>query len=157
MGSERQKKYFRSAARYLAEITALICLAAFSGCGDKEVPLGPEENRVHGVWEGTLNLSGADTTSTGQSNAIRLELVQREFFFEGYLLKFDPFSLGLPEQAVDTFLVESGSISANFVSFQVVDPGVGVAFFEGNLEGNRLSGSAVGTGYKGIWSVEYLF
>jgi len=157
MSGERQKGNFWSAARYLAEITALICLAALAGCGDKEVPLGPEENRVHGVWEGTLNLSGAQTTPTEQSSAIRLELVQREFFFEGYLLKFDPFSLGRPEQAVDTFLVENGSISANFVSFKVVDPGIGEAFFEGNLEGNRLSGSAVGTGYSGTWSVEYLF
>ena len=81
MDSERKKRYFRSAIRYLTEITALMCLAVFSGCGDEEVPLGPEENRVHGVWEGTLDLSGAATTSTEQSNSIRLELVQREFFF----------------------------------------------------------------------------
>ena len=158
MEIKRLNKYSRTAARSWAGLLVLVCLLAVSGCGDEQVPFGPTEGSVHGVWEGMLNLANTDTTaSTVQSSAIRLELVQRDFSFEGYLLKFDTFSLGLNEQAVDTFLVSIGSISANFVSFRVVDPAGGAAFFEGNLEGHRLGGSAIGSGYDGTWSVEFLF
>ena len=158
MGINRLKRYSCYVARSWAGLLALMCLLAVSGCGDEEVPFGPPERSVQGVWEGMLNLANTDTTaSTVQSCAIRLELVQRDFFFEGYLLKFNSFSLGLDKQAVDTFLVSTGSISANFVSFRVVDPAGGTAFFEGNLEGHRLGGSAIGSGYDGTWSVEFLF
>lgn len=157
MGIAKRNRFLRLLARSLAVVLSAALLIAAGGCGDEEVPLGPAENSVQGVWEGTLLLSTADTVSTDQSNVIRLELLQQDFAFEGYLLKFDPFSLGQPQQAVDTLLVRTGSVSANFVSFQVIDPAGGTAFFEGNLRGNRLSGSAIGAGYNGNWSVEYVF
>ena len=158
MGIDRLKKYSRPVTRFLAGLMILACLPVVSGCGDEEIPFGPDEGSVQGVWEGTLNLANADTTAPiTQSAAIRLELMQREFSFDGYFLQFDPFSLGEAEQIVDTFLVTAGSISANFVSFRVVDPTGGEAFFEGNLEGHLMSGSTIGYGYFGTWSVEFLF
>ncbi len=158
MGIDRLKKYYRPVAWFPAGLMVLACLLAVSGCGDKVIPFGPGEGRVQGVWEGTLDLANADTTApVTQSGAIRLELVQREFSFDGYLLQLDPFSLGKAEQVVDTFLVQTGSISANFVSFRVVDPAGGEAFFEGNLDGYQMSGSTIGVGYYGTWSVEFLF
>jgi hypothetical protein len=151
------KDCFQQLLRFLTGLLVAGCLVLISGCGDEESPLGLVDGSVQGVWEGTLNLSSTDSVSTEQSEVIRLELVQRDFAFDGYLLRFDPFSLGLSGQSVDTLLVKSGSLSANFVSFQAVDNAAGMAFFEGNLKGQWLEGSIIGENYSGTWSVKYLF
>jgi hypothetical protein len=143
--------------RLFAGLMVTGCLAlAVSGCGDEESPLGLMDGSVQGIWQGELSLSSVDSVPTVQFEVIRLELVQRDFTFNGYLLRFDPFSLGLSGQLVDT-LVVSGSLSASFISFNALGSDGGEVFFEGNLVGQRLEGSVIGDGYSGTWAVSYLF
>ncbi|MEA2062519.1 MAG: hypothetical protein U9P14_02370 [Gemmatimonadota bacterium] len=148
MGTKRQVK-----TTVLTVGLALVLLAACTG--DKEVPFGTSQPNIQGVWEGEMTLTAVDFTE--QSSPIRLELVQNDFAFDGYLLKTDPFSLGHSSQVVDTLLVRNGAVSGNFVSFKVTDPLGDAAVFEGNLERYRLSGTAVSAGYTGVWSVEFLY
>lgn len=129
-----------------------------AGCGDKGLRLAPEAESVQGVWEGSLRLS-ANGDSTLQESRLRLEFVQRDFLFDGYLLRTDPLAVSFGAARVDTFLVNSGSVSASFVSFRAVtqDGSGAPAVFEGQLSGDDLAGTVVGGGFLGRWEVRFLY
>ncbi|MEA1996144.1 MAG: hypothetical protein U9N45_00830, partial [Gemmatimonadota bacterium] len=126
-----------------------LIIFAMPGCGDQKSVTEPGVPSVQGVWEGALHLSSAGDSIT-QNSLIRLELVQQDYRFEGYLLKIDPLFDGLGKTTVDTFLVHSGTVSGSSVSFRTSDPdeggagGGGTAFFQGELEGRRIQGSTQG-------------
>jgi hypothetical protein len=144
---------FRSWPRGMILVSALFLAAVFSGCGDNKSVTVPVTSSVQGIWEGTISL----TSSTGdlvEASRIRLELVQQDFNFQGFLIKINPLAQGLGRAAVDTFLVTSGTVSADFVSFRATDPEGGSSVFEGELSGNSLSGVTRGTGYSGVWKAE---
>ena len=134
----------------------LAILAAITGCGDDRSVTVPVPNTVQGIWQGTISLSSTGS-EVAQTSRLRLELVQREYSFEGYLLKINPLAEGLGSSPVDTFLVTSGTISVNYVSFRVLDPQGGSAVFEGEFSGGSLSGSAWGTNYSGEWSAVFVY
>ena len=92
-----------------------------------------------------------------QNSRIRLELVQRDFTFQGLMLRIDPLAEGFVRAAVDTFIVTNGSISADFVSFAVTGPPSSTANFQGKVVGRNLSGTALGETYSGNWSVDFIF
>ena len=127
-----------------------------TGCGDERIVSLNSSGNLQGVWEGTMALisSGGDIKQTSR---MRLELVQRDFSFEGFLLKIDPLSEGFGRAPVDTFLVVEGSISANFIAFKTLDTGGGTAMFQGQKTDQVISGTALGTDYSGEWSVRFVF
>ena len=131
-------------------------LLAVSGCGDEQVVSLRGPGNIQGVWEGTLSLTPSSGELT-QLSRIRLELVQRDFNFEGYLLKIDPLAEGLGRSPVDTFLVTQGTVSDNFISFRVVDPQGGTTVFQGEVFDSRMAGTTQGTDYTGEWNAVFLF
>ena len=137
-------------------IAAIFLALFFPGCGDEQIVSLSGPGRLQGVWEGTISLVST-SGETAQTSGMRLELLQRDFSFEGFLFKIDPLAEGFGRAAVDTFLVTDGIISADFLSFRVVDPRGGTAVFQGELTGKRMSGSALGTDYSGEWSAEFIF
>jgi hypothetical protein len=141
-----------------AAVMFLAACLSVVGCGDKGLRLVPEAETVQGVWEGNMRLS-ANGDSTLQESRLRLEFVQRDFLFDGYLLRTDPLAASFGVARVDTFLVNSGSISTSFVSFRAVtQDGSGTpAVFEGQLSGENLSGTVVGGGFLGRWEVRFLY
>jgi hypothetical protein len=141
--------------RAFCPITLLALALFFAGCGDNRVVTRPETGSIAGVWEGTLSLTAAGG-ATVQASRLRLEFVQRDYAFEGLLLKTDPLAAGFGKAPVDTFLVSSGTISTVFISFRAVDPQTGgAAVFEGQLADQRLTGAAIGAGYSGEWSADF--
>lgn len=148
------RKLFKTAI--IHTIAVIFPALFFQGCGDEQIVSLSGTGRLQGVWEGAISLvsSGGELAQTSR---IRLELVQRDFSFEGFLLKIDPLAEGFGRTAVDTFLVTDGTISADFVSFHAVDPRGGTAFFHGELTGKRMSGSTLGADYNGEWSAEFIF
>lgn len=148
------RKLFKAAI--IHTITAISLALFFPGCGDEQIVSLPGPGRLQGVWEGTITLVST-SGEMAQTSRMRLELLQRDFSFEGFLLKIDPLAEGLGRAAVDTFLVTEGTISADFVSFHAVDPRGGAGVFQGELTGKRMSGFALGTDYSGEWSAEFIF
>jgi len=146
---------FHSWPRGMILVSTLFIVAVLgvSGCGDDRSVTVPVMSSVQGIWEGTISL----TSSTGdlvEASRIRLELVQQDFNFQGFLIKINPLAQGLGRAAVDTFLVTTGTVSADFVSFRATDPEGGSSVFEGELSGSSLSGVTRGTGYSGVWKAE---
>ena len=141
----------------IARAIAVIILAlSVSGCGDEQIVSLPGSGRLQGVWEGTISLVST-SGELAQTGRLRLELLQRDFSFEGFLLKIDPLAEGFGRAPVDTFLVTRGTVSADFVSFHVEDPKGGAAVFQGELIDRKLSGIALGTDYSGQWNAEFIF
>ena len=145
-----------SKAAVTCTITVIFLALFFPGCGDEQIVSLPGPGRLQGVWEGTISLVST-SGEMAQTSRMRLELIQRDFSFVGFLLKIDPLAEGFGRAAVDTFLVTDGTISADFVSFHAVDPRGGTAIFQGELTGKKMSGSALGTNYSGEWSAEFIF
>lgn len=134
----------------------VLALALLCACGDEGLQSGPGGERVQGVWEGTLRLS-TPGDSVALISGMRLELIQSEYTFQGYLLKIDPLAGGFGLAAVDTFLVVSGYVSTTFVSFRALDPeGGSPAVFDGQLKAGTLAGSVIGTGFIGHWDARWL-
>lgn len=131
---------------------ALLALA----CGDDQITSLPGTGSIQGVWEGIMSLTSTSGNLT-QTSKIRFELVQRDFSFEGLMLKIDPLAEGFGRSPVDTFLVAAGTLSGKFVSFNGLDAGGGSAMFEGTLGDRVITGSVVGSGYSGQWSVNFVF
>jgi hypothetical protein len=148
----------RSRMSFAALRIGLVLAAIFgAACGDSGMRTGPGWERVQGVWEGRLRVA-TPGDSTREASRLRLELVQQDFTFEGYLLRTDSLSGAFGVAAVDTLLVAGGTVSAAFISFQALDPAGGSpAVFEGRLNGGRLDGSVVGGGFSGVWEAEFLY
>ena len=155
MNFSNRKPYFKRSCSVAAALVISLGLY-LGGCGDQRIVSLNSAGNLQGVWEGTIALisSGGDITQTSR---MRLELVQRDFSFEGFLLKIDPLSEGFGRAPVDTFLVVEGSISANFIAFKTVDTGGGTAMFQGQKSDQVISGTALGTDYSGEWSVHFVF
>ncbi|HLA39562.1 MAG TPA: hypothetical protein VJ417_06180 [Candidatus Glassbacteria bacterium] len=137
-------------------ITSIFTVLLTLACGDDQITSLPGTGSVQGVWEGTMSL-----TSTGgdlsQTSKIRLELVQRDFSFEGLMLKIDPLAEGFGRSPVDTFLVAGGTLSGQYVSFNGLEASGGSALLEGTLGDRLITGSVIGSGYSGQWSVNFIF
>lgn len=140
---------------YLLKAVILTALLAVA-CGDDQITSLPGTGSVQGVWEGTMSLTSTAGDLT-QTSRIRLELVQRDFSFDGLMLKIDPLAKSFGRAPADTFLVVNGTLSGHFVSFNVMENEVGSALFEGTLGDRKLSGSAFGTDYSGKWDVKFVF
>ncbi|MCE5273114.1 hypothetical protein LLH00_17695 [bacterium] len=142
----------------LSAVALAACLL-LSGCGgDKGLKVEPAAESVQGVWEGSLSLStGGDTTH--QRSSLRLEFVQRDFMFDGLVLRTDPLAGSFGAARVDTFLVSGGSVSTTFVSFstRALDGSGTPAVFEGQLDGESLGGTVVGGVFSGQWQVRFLY
>jgi len=139
-----------------AALTACLVLA---GCGgDKGLRVVPAAESVQGVWEGSLSLATSGDT-TQQRSSLRLEFVQRDFMFDGLVLRTDPLAGSFGAARVDTFLVSSGLVSTTYVSFstQALDGSGTPAVFEGQLNGDALGGTVVGGSFSGSWQVRFLY
>ncbi len=130
----------------------LLAGVVFGGCGDKRIVAVQGTGRVQGVWEGVMSLT-ATADSVEQTSRIRLELVQREFNFDGLMVRIDPLAEGFGKAPADTLVVTGGTVSGAFVSFRTEEPGAGSALFEGTLTERALQGSVQGEGFTGTWQV----
>ncbi|OGG01198.1 MAG: hypothetical protein A3F83_14595 [Candidatus Glassbacteria bacterium RIFCSPLOWO2_12_FULL_58_11] len=147
----------RGARRWPLAAALIISLCVYlGGCGDERIVSLNSSGSLQGVWEGTIALLSSDG-DIKQTSRMRLELVQRDFNFEGLLLKIDPLSEGFGRAPVDTFLVVEGSISASFIAFKTLDTSGGSAMFQGQKTDKVISGTALGTDYSGEWSVRFVF
>jgi hypothetical protein len=128
----------------------LICgVLALAGCGDERIVAVEGTGNLQGVWEGVMTLTASEDLE--QTSRIRLELVQQEFRFDGFLIRIDPLAAGFGKAPADTFVVGNGTVSGTFVSFRTDEPGAGSALFEGTLSDRALQGSIQGNGFSGSW------
>lgn len=137
------------ALKYFWSVLLLCSLVSAAGCGDERIVAVEGTGNLQGVWEGIMTLSA--TADLEQTSRIRLELVQQEFRFDGFLIRIDPLAAGFGKAPADTFLVSNGTVSGTFVSFRTDEPGAGGALFEGTLDGRSLAGSIQGIGFSGSW------
>lgn len=137
-------------SRLLLPLLFLLAAVVFTGCGDERIVALEGTGRVQGVWEGIMSLTAADST-VEQTSRIRLELVQREFNFDGLMIRIDPLAEGFGKSPADTLVVTGGTVSGTFVSFRTEEPGGGGALFEGTLTDRVLQGSTQGVGFSGTW------
>jgi hypothetical protein len=136
--------------RLIMPLILLLAGLVLTGCGDERIVALEGTGRVQGVWEGVMSLT--DTSgAVKQTSRIRLELVQREFNFDGFLIRIDPLAEGFGKTPADTLIVTGGTVSGTFVSFSTEEPGGGGALFEGTLADRTLQGSTQGVGFSGTW------
>lgn len=130
----------------------LLAGVILGGCGDERIVAVQGTGRVQGVWEGLMSLT-ATGGAVEQTSRIRLELVQREFNFDGLMIRIDPLAEGFGKAPADTLVVTGGTVSGTFVSFRTEEPGGGSALLEGTLTDRTLQGSVQGQGFTGTWQV----
>lgn len=136
----------------------VLTMVMIAGCGDDNSPTGPGSTSIQGTWDGQMNVTRREGSLNQyeQQDNIRLELVQRDQQFEGLLIDFDTFSFSDPKMVSDTFLVTSGLLQDGAVSFRTSVPGKAAeSFFEGDVNGSQITGTVVGAGFNGVWSVNY--
>ncbi|MBW7998233.1 MAG: hypothetical protein FVQ81_17020 [Candidatus Glassbacteria bacterium] len=126
-----------------------------TGCGDERIVAVEGTARLQGVWEGIMSLV-VDSVDIQQTSRIRLELVQRDFNFDGFLIRIDPLAEGFGKAPADTFIVTNGTVSGTFVSFRTEEPGGGGAVFEGTFSDRKLEGSIQGVGFSGTWQAGFI-
>ncbi len=141
--------------RLIIPLVLLLAGLLLNGCGDERIVALEGTGRVQGVWEGLMSLTASGGT-VKQTSRIRLELVQREFNFDGFLIRIDPLAEGFGKAPADTLIVTGGTVSGTFISFRTEEPGGGGALFEGTLTDRALQGSTQGVGFSGTWQAGLL-
>jgi hypothetical protein len=141
--------------RLVLPLFLLLAGVMITGCGDERIVALEGTGRVEGLWEGVMSLADS-SGAVKQTSKIRLELVQREFNFDGFMIRIDPLAEGFGKTPADTLIVTGGTVSGTFVSFRTEEPGGGGALFEGTLGDRILQGSTQGVGFSGTWQAGML-